>query len=494
MATMTLPGPSETSAMFETLFGAPAEVVAVSLDPNAQWLGLCMFTTPDDKPVAVVGADISVIAITGAALADYPLKDAEEAIVTGWVNSDLWDNFAEVGNILTTLFAGDRFPRVLLRWAKQVSPRQWKQLFGARLPTATMRIDVQGYHSGLMTFMALADMPPDSIPPVLDELAAAESSLDPNDGWRPYSFRKPANVNRDVLRRLRGQTLQLTKSMAGAFNSVLKKPIRQELLQFHDTTWEDYAAKIATPSLFISFKLEPLAGWFLLSCPVKLSMVLIDLVLGGTGAPLTESRMPSALDLQLLEELFARPLAEVPSLFAAFATSSVSDMRVDLEPRHFQGAASHSTFLVLWMSTEVAGIEYQSTLGIPMLAVHPYLDAILGRAEDDLDERANSGVRRRLLDLPIEVRVAFRPVSVPAMQLADLRAGDVIVLDSTPDDPLHMACGSLDLAAVRPVTHGQRLTVQITEDTLKRGQGSLPRLTCPVPADSSNGHALVATA
>ncbi len=493
MTTLTLPGPSETSEMLGMLFGAPAEVSVVDLDSAAQWLGLCMFTTPEDEPVVVVGADISVIAITGAALADYPLKDAEEAIVTGWVKNDLWDNFAEVGNVLTTLLVGERFPRVLLRWAKQVSAGQWKQLFGAGLPTTTMRIDVQGYHSGLMTFIALADVPRGSLPRVLDEVAAAESTREPDDGWRPYSFRQPASVNRDVLRALRAQSDDLARSMAGACNGLLNSPIRQQVLQFRHASWDDYAAGIATPSLFISFKLEPLEGRFLLSCPVKLSMVLIDLMLGGTGAPLSESRLPSALDLGLLERLFARTISEVPSLFTSFVAASVSDVRVDLEPKHFQGAASRGTFLVLWLSVEVAGIEYQSTLGIPMLAVHPFTDAILGRDEHGATQEPHPGLHQRLLDIPVEVRVGFRPLSVPATQLADLCTGDVIALDWTSDEPLRMASGAVELAAVQPVTQGDRLLVEVTEETIDQRGRLLGQLSSSVQANPDRERELVVT-
>jgi flagellar motor switch protein FliM len=492
---VTLPGENDVAELFGMLFGSTVDVAAVEMDPGTRWLALCLFVTPENEPVAVCGADVSIVASSGAALAGYPAEDAEDAIAKGRVNSDLWDNFAEVANVMTTLFVGDRFPRVLLREAKRVGELEWAQLLGAGLPTTTMRVGMDGYGGGMMTFIALADAPAGSLPLGLGELSSSgPSSPVADDGWRPYSFRRPSGVNRDVLRALHAQTVELSRTMAAACNAELNSPIHPKVLQFHHATWDDYAAGIATPSLFISFQLEPLEGRFLLSWPVDFSMALVDQMLGGSGAPLSAPRTPSALDLGLLERLFTRALAEVPSLFAPFAKVSVADVRVDLDAKLFQGTAFKSTFLALWMSTEIDGTEHQTSLGIPTLAVQPFIDAIVGRGDDSATEGAPPALRRQLLEIPVEVRVGFRPIRLPAEQVAALRLGDVIALDPTSEEPLHMACGKVELAAVEPVTNGDRLLVQVTRDSIERREQLRKGLARALPTSPAPERELVATA
>jgi len=464
---MALPGSNDVAELFGMLFGTTVAVTEVERDPGMHWLALCMFATPENEPIAVVGADIPAIAAQGAALAGYPVEDARESIDKGRINSELWENFAEVANVMTGLFVGERYPRCLLHWAKRVGPGEWNQLFAAGLPSTTMQVAIEGHALGAMTFISIADAPAGSVPLGLDEVHDEDSYLAvPDDGWRPYSFRRPPGVHRDVLRALHVRTVELAKAMAGACNGQLNSPIHQKVLQFHHTTWDDYAAGIASPSLFISFQLEPLEGRFLLSWPVELAMVLVDVLLGGSGRPLAAPRQPSTLDLRLLERLFLRALAEVPALFAPFASVRVADVRVDLDPKLFQGATFKSSFLTVWMSTEVAGIEHQSTLGIPMLAVQPFTDTILGRGHDVGADEIPSTLERQLLEVAVEVRVGFRPIAMAATQLAALRLGDVITLDSTVEGPLHMACGQVELAAVEPVADGKRLLVQVTGETI----------------------------
>ena len=101
----------------------------------------------------------------------------------------------------------------------------------------------------------------------------------------------------------------------------------------------------------------------------------------------------------------------MPSLFTAFANVAVTDVRVDVDPKLFQGATFKSTFLAVWMSTEVAGVVHQSTLGIPTLGMQPFIDTILGRGQDVVDELPPA-LERVLLEVPVEVRVGFRAAVV----------------------------------------------------------------------------------
>ena len=63
---MALPAPNDVAELFGMLFGTTVEVTEVERDPGTHWLALCMFTTPENEPIAVVGADIPTIAAQGA--------------------------------------------------------------------------------------------------------------------------------------------------------------------------------------------------------------------------------------------------------------------------------------------------------------------------------------------------------------------------------------------------------------------------------------------
>ena len=284
---MPMHAPSDVAELFGMLLDITVEVTTVERDPGTHWLGLCLFTTPEKEPIAVVGADIPAIAALGAALAGCPVADVAEAVSKDRISRELWEGFAEVANGMSSLFVGERYPRCLLHRSKPMGENERNQLFAANVPATTVQVSIEGYGLGAMTFVSIADAPVGLMPRVLDQVQEEDSHLTvPEDGWRPYSFRKPPGVHRDELRALHVKAVDMARAMAASCNGLLNSPINRKVLQVDHTTWDDYAAGITDPSLYISFQLEPLGGRCLLSWPVELAMVLVDLMLRGTGQPL----------------------------------------------------------------------------------------------------------------------------------------------------------------------------------------------------------------
>jgi len=464
---------SDVSAMFATLFGKAVDVTdspgAAALDAVA----LSVFVTAEQETIAVFAMDTAAAAATASALTDEPVDGAEAAIAAAKLDGDLWENFAEIGNVMSGLLRGDRFPRVLLHSVSQVGRAEWDALVSAALESSTFTLTVEGYPAGNLTIFDVIDAPPGSIPAFLQEInptnAAAEVDV---DRWRPYSFSKPRTVSHEELRTLQSRAEDLVAALTTACNGLVSPPIRQKLLQTQSKVWEDYAANVVSPSLMISFQLRPLEGRFILTWPLELVMAFVDLMLGGSGQPLAAPRQPSRIDLALAGAIHGRALERVPDFFADLTEVRVEDVRVDLDTGPVAGVPPKSNFLVLWLSTAVGGVEYQTTLGMPMLAVRPLIDLLLADPEESNGE--NPLVRERLLDVMLEVTAEFPPVSVPATQLAELTVGDVIILDAEPREPTPLICGDIQVASAVPVSTGRRVAVQIREAMLADGVIGLP--------------------
>jgi len=455
-----LPGPGDVSRLLGEVLHSPVEVVAIEPDPTIRWLGLYLFTMPDGGPVAALGADIPLLAYGGARFAGDPSEGAEEGVKTGRINRHLFENFTELAGSMATLLTTGEVSTPTLCEARRMSPTDWERFFAAGLPTTTLEVKIEGYGAGAITFVALAGAPADRTPLGLGSTGVGTTPSPSDDGtWRPYSFRKPS-VDRGVLRALEVRSADVVAAMARACGGLLGNPMQQRVRRLHHTSWKDYAATFEAPTVFISFELAPLSGRFLLAWPADLAMALIDLMLGGTGAPLDGSRTPSPLDLSLLERLFSVALAEVPSLFTPFASPRVTDVRVDLDV-HLVPGMIFDTFFVVWMSTEVAGVEYQPTLGIPTLSVRPFSAAIRGQDEDEGVERIHPGIRRRLIEVPVDVGIGFQPVAVPATRLLGMNVGDVLPLGLGSDTLAKMSCDAIEVADVEPLTNDDRLLARV---------------------------------
>ena len=290
---------------------------------------------------------------------------------------------------------------------------------------------------------------------------------EPEPQWAPYSFER-STLNGAVLRALHSECRDLAGAMARACSAILSNPIGQFVVDFSQTSWKNFSANTEGPSLYISFRLEPLDGLFVLCWPMGFAMSLVELMLGGAGAPEESQRAPTAIDLRLLEGLFQRALAEVPTMFAPYSHVSVRDVRLDMDLNFVPGMSSFGSVLVLSMSTALAGYEHRTVLTIPVSAVQPFVDRILMRDLAPVDApHTEARLRNAMLDVMLEVRVAYPTLAVAMEDLAHLQPGDVLTLGAEQTDPLVLTCDDLEIGQVVPLLGGEVLSVQMTTDRLE---------------------------
>lgn len=467
---MPLPEVATVSELLATLLAGPVDVTPTGEAADLESCSLSLFVTPDGEPVAAIATDLAGTASLAAALTAEPLEVAAQTIDKGAVTGDLWDSFAEVANVLTGIFTGDEFPRVLLHSALPVAGDAWRQVQQVELPVIDLRVCPQGYPEGKVSIADLTGLSRESLPGLLATAAPTNAAVPVEvDRWRPYSFKDASGLSRDTLHALQIRVAELASTMGASCSEGIHGAVRKTLLQFQQRQWSQYCANLSSPSLLVTFGLGSLEGRFVFTWPAELAAAFLDVMLGGSGSRAREAPRLSSVSLTLIEPLYLNALREVEAFFRSFAPVSLTDVRVDAEPSAVRGMLPKDEFLVMWLSTHVGGSDYQSTLGIPMGAVQPLLDGVLGPPEEP--SRANPDIARRLMEIPIELRAGKRLLPMSASQLAGLRVGDVIMIDADQHSLFDLDFGTETIALARVVNSGRKLAL-VVEHNVTAGAGT----------------------
>ncbi|HZU80947.1 MAG TPA: FliM/FliN family flagellar motor switch protein [Acidimicrobiales bacterium] len=465
-----IPSPTDVSALLGTLFGS--EVDATDALMSASPWALALFETPELGLVAAAAADVVLVATMGAAIAGYPVDTVETALEKGKVGGELWDNFAEVLNVMNGLFMDDGdHTRVVLHSVQRVEPGQWETLVGHDLPMSALRVAVPGYPAGQLALVDLGDRSLAELGLERRKTAPAPSEPTPavsDTRWRPHDFRQPTGVSRGLLRSLHVHLGEVARTMASTLAGRLQAKVHQKVLQIRHVGRDELVAGVGNDVLVTSFRVDGMEGRFLLAWKLDLAMCLLDMLLGGTGVPCGPARRPTALDLSLLEPAVRQVLGVVPSVLQPFVPErdlTLGDSRIDLELTLPADAAT-DTWLATYLSADLAGTEHQAVLAIPMLALQPILERIVnGDKQRQLElEEGPQAFGHAVLGVPGDVHVHFPTVHVPAERIAGLATGDVLVLEGMLGAPLHLRCGQVHVANVEPVVHGTRLCVRVRDD------------------------------
>lgn len=199
-------------------------------------------------------------------------------------------------------------------------------------------------------------------------------------------------------------------------------------------------------------------GTVALIVPTALGLVVVDVLLGGSGRP-TGDRTLSAIDLDLLATVTAPTFGAVRRLGNPERFDDPVPLAVDLEEPDIEARLASGAVVTV---TVTIGEHRQPLLLVVGAAAARHLagsattaaiEAIAGQSREVLE-----GV---LADIVVEAVVSFPAVMVPSHRILGLDVGDVITLDTHPDQPLPLRVDGRRFADVLPARAGGDVACQV---------------------------------
>lgn len=220
-------------------------------------------------------------------------------------------------------------------------------------------------------------------------------------------------------------------------------------------------------------------GTAALIIPTALGLVVVDLLLGGSGRP-TGERALSAIDLDLLRTVTAPTFSALRRLGAADRFDEPVPVLTDLEEADLSARLAAGVAIDVMVTIGEHTQPLIVVLG-PAAARLLAGSAVTTTAAAPAESRAI--LASVLADVVVEAIVTFPSVQVPSHRILALDVGDVIGLGADPDAVLPLRVDGLHLADVRPARAGSDVACQIvsTAVTTSRNSGkhSVPSPTGP---------------
>jgi flagellar motor switch protein FliM len=302
----------------------------------------------------------------------------------------------------------------------------------------------------------------------------------PTNQSRPaklYDFRRPDKFSKEHLRSLRILHESFARMLGSSLTSYLSAGVQVRLTMLEQGTYDEYIDSLPSPTVIYVVGLAPLPGQAVVELNLPVGRVLIDRLLGGTGAPVSRTAEMTEIELALLKTIGQFILSSLREAWSNVVPLRPTMQEPVLSPELAQFATMAEATVMLVLEVSLFKTTGTISMCIPYQVLQPVLDNLTSqvwfggggqtRAAPDHESRGQMGENISQVSLPVTVELGDAEITVQA--LLDLQAGHLLKLNTNANGMLPIRIDDRVKFEGQAGLSGKNLAVQIVRAVAQEG-------------------------
>ncbi|MEE2727982.1 MAG: flagellar motor switch protein FliM [Candidatus Latescibacterota bacterium] len=345
---------------------------------------------------------------------------------------DIGTLFVQVGSVLASDMpqdeADEQLVEVLVGRARTAEKKFTKEQVGALYPEA--RELVAGLRSALAEQVA----------------NVAEEGAPQAPHIHTYDFKHPARVNRTQMRALENLHDNFARLLSSTFSGAMRQVVDVDTAFIDQTTYAEFIMSLSNPACSYQFTLGPTNGQVVLDVAMPIVFAAVDRIFGGKGASEgVQARQITPIEMGVINRIAKRMIEDLEATWEPVFPVEISDVELETNPEFMQITAANEIVVLLAFEVNTSNASGLVSLCYPFFTLESILPR-LGQAsyvQMDVDrEKVQRDNRLRLGGMSLDVRGELGSTQISLGQARALKVGDVVALDSGPDDLQTLRVGS----------------------------------------------------
>ncbi len=295
-----------------------------------------------------------------------------------------------------------------------------------------------------------------------------QRNLRPAPTVETYDFRRPMTLAREHSRAIEVAGETFARQWGTQLTSRLRVVCGVGLESVQMISYDEYIATLADQTLMAVGSVENGRSTAVLQTPVELALLWIDYLLGGPGLRgVVPARELTEIETALLTDLVQAHLHDLRYAFAAVAPLDIKLGGFQYNPQFAQLVPASEPVIVLTYTIAIGDDRDTATLMVP--AEH-LLDALRAgeaasksRAADAETEAARAKMHAGMREVPVDLTVQLRPLTVHPREILAMQVGDLIMLHHSASRPLDVVVDDKVLAHAVAGANGRQLACQVVD-------------------------------
>ena len=283
-----------------------------------------------------------------------------------------------------------------------------------------------------------------------------------------YDFRRPERVSKEQLKGLQSLFEAFAREVSIIFPPFLRTVVRVDLVSIDQLTYDEFILSVARPTALTVVDMSPLEGSAVIEYSPTMVFPIIDRLLGGRGAALSEPRELTEIENRVMARITMMMLDSLRRSWDQLVEFQCSIVNQESDPLIVQIVAGSEMVILVGYEIHISDIVGSMNICVPLMLLAPVLDQISQQAHfmrkmaPELATLTRDTITHTIQKAMVPIDAILGETVLPLYEIARLQVGDIIQLDSSPDLPITVKVGGVPRFLVEPGRRREQSAVQLT--------------------------------
>ncbi len=260
---------------------------------------------------------------------------------------------------------------------------------------------------------------------------------------------------------------RLVRLMTTSLRNFTSDNVEVSLDNISSIRFGDYLNSIPLPAILAVFRAEELDNYGLLTVDSNLIYSVVDVLLGGrrgTAAMRIEGRPYTTIERALVQRMVEVVLHDAKVAFEPLTRVTFNLDRLETNPRFAAIARPTNAAILVKLRIDMEDRGGRIELLLPYATLEPIRKMLLQQFMGEKFGRDNiweSHLASELWTTQLEVRAVLDEQQVPLRRVLELKVGETIFLNATPDSMVELRAGSVPLTRGRMGRRNHSIAVRV---------------------------------
>lgn len=282
-----------------------------------------------------------------------------------------------------------------------------------------------------------------------------------------YDFRRPERISKEQLKGIQSLFEAFAREVSILFPPFLRTVVRVDLVSIDQLTYDEFILSVSRPTSLSIINMAPLEGTAVLELSPSMVFPIVDRVLGGKGATLAETRELTEIEDRIIQRIVMMMLDSLKRSWEQLIEFNLSVVQQENDPLIVQIVAGSEMVVLVGYEIHIGETVGAMNFCIPLMVLNPILDQISQQAHfsrkmpPEVAKLARAAIIKTMAKAKLPVDAILGQTHVSLEQIAHLQIGDVILLDSFPQEPITLEVGGVPRFKAIRGRRGEQSAVQI---------------------------------